>query len=85
MSRQMLISLGILLLVFGSGLGVGLYLGSGSFNCQRRIKARAKRDSSGFSSPEAQERVEQNTVLSRRILELEKEGSPIGKRMTARF
>jgi hypothetical protein len=72
MSRQMLISIGVLFLVFGSGIGVGLYLDGGTSTSKLSDK-NTKNDASGFSSPEAQERVEQNTILSRRILDLEKE------------
>jgi len=48
MSRQMLISIGILLLVFGSGVGVGLFLGGGT-SVANAVDKGASNTFAGFS------------------------------------
>jgi hypothetical protein len=75
MSRQMLMLIGGMFFIFTSGVAVGLFFGGGSGDA---ISDAAGKDKGGastgfFSSAEAQERVEGNTVLSDRIRELEKE------------
>jgi hypothetical protein len=74
MSRQMLVSLSILVLTFVSGLAVGLFLGGGAPSAS--VDSEETESSSSHSvspSLEAQERIEGNTLLSNRIRELEKE------------
>jgi hypothetical protein len=73
MSRQLLIPVGFLLLGLISGLGIGLFMGGGSPAAETADKPTASSSSGFFSSPEAQNQVEANTLLSNRILELEKE------------
>ena len=68
--------LGFLLLGLISGLGIGLYLSGASpsaFGAPAPQAASASASPGPFSSPEAQNQVEANTLLSNRILELEKE------------
>ena len=72
MSRQMLISLGLLLLVFGSGVALGLYMGSAP-PASDVSKKSSDESSSGTFSETGQERIEANTLLSDRIRELDKE------------
>lgn len=73
MSRQMLISLGLLVLAFGSGIGLGLFIGSAPATSDVSEK-KADSSSSGSSSGlEAEDRIQANTLLSNRIRELEKE------------
>jgi len=73
MSRQLLIPVGFLLVGLISGLGMGLYMGAGAPASETADKPAASASSGFFSSPEAQNQVEANTLLSNRILELEKE------------
>jgi len=69
----MLISIGILILTFGSGIGLGLFMGSPPSASDASEKT-TDSSSSGFSSGiEAQVRIQANTLLSNRIRELEKE------------
>lgn len=73
MSRQMLILIGLLLATFGFGIGLGLYLGGGTSRDDASDRA-AGASSSGTSSwLDAEDRRKDNTVLSNRIRELEKQ------------
>ena len=70
----MLVSLGILLLTFGSGVASGLFLGGGTSSTSDDSEKTTGSSSSSFSSSaEAQERIEGNSLLSNRIRELEKD------------
>jgi hypothetical protein len=74
MSRQMLISVGILILTFASGVASGLFLGSGAPSASGDSeKATGTAASSLSPTAEGRERIEANTLLSDRIQELEKE------------
>ena len=73
MSRQMLISIGILLLAFGSGIGLGLFMDSAPAASDVSEKSTDSSSSGPSSGIEAQDRIEANTLLSNRIRELEKE------------
>jgi hypothetical protein len=73
MSKQMLIFLGLLLLVFGSGVAVGLFMDGTPAASDASKKSAGSSSSAFFSSQEAQDQVEANTLLSSRIRELEKD------------
>ena len=74
MSRQMLVSLGILILTFVSGVAVGLFLGGGTSSTSDISEKATGASSSGSSfSAEGEERIESNSLLSNRIRELEKD------------
>jgi hypothetical protein len=74
MSKQMLMIIGLLVLVFGSGVGLGLFIGSAPVNSDASAKSTGGTTSSGFfADSDAEERVKDNTILSDRIRELEKE------------
>jgi hypothetical protein len=73
MSKQMLIFLGLLLLVFGSGIALGLFMAGAPPVSDASEKSTSGSSSGFFSSPEAQDQVQANTLLSDRIRELEKE------------
>jgi hypothetical protein len=73
MSKPILLAVGFLLLGFATGIGAGLYMGSASPVSGTTEKSTAGSSSGFFSSPEAQNQVEANTLLSNRIIELEKE------------
>jgi hypothetical protein len=61
-------------LAFGSGVGLGLFLGEGAPATTDESEKTKSVSSSDFSpTPEGQERIEANTLLSNRIRELEKE------------
>lgn len=69
----MLIFLGLLVLVFGSGIALGLFMGSAPVASDASKKSAGSSSSGFFSDPEAQDQVQTNTLLSDRIRELEKE------------
>jgi len=69
----MLIFLGLLVLIFGSGVAVGLFMSGAPAVSGASEKSTGRSSSGFFSSLEAQDRVEANTLLSFRIRELEKE------------
>jgi hypothetical protein len=73
MSKPTLIIAGLLLLAFGSGLGCGLFFGSASSDSTASTRTSGSSSSGFFSSSEAQNQVQANTLLSDRIRELEKE------------
>jgi hypothetical protein len=73
MSKPMLISLGVLLLVFGSGVALGLFISSPPAASDASEKSAGSSSSGFFSSQEAQDQVQANTLLSSRIRDLEKE------------
>jgi hypothetical protein len=73
MSKPMLISLGVLLVVFGSGVALGLFMAGAPATSDASEKSAGSSSSVFFSSPEAQDQVQANTLLSDRIRELEKE------------
>ena len=73
MARPFLARLGMLLVIFGCGLGFGLYLGGMRAVPESKARTTTSLSSGPFTDQAAQDRVEANTVLSDRVRELEKE------------
>jgi hypothetical protein len=73
MSKEMLVSIGILVLVFGSGVAIGLFMGDSPSVSVSPDIGNAKASSGYFIDAAAQQRNDDNTLLSSRIRELEKE------------
>jgi len=72
MSRQLILSIGILPLVFGSGIAIGLFMGAPAAS---EVSQASSETSTSESSPDAtaEERIQGNDLLSSRIRELEQE------------
>jgi hypothetical protein len=75
MSRQTLLTLGVLIVTFGSGLGMGLYLGgeAGSGAAIFPGNRTSSSDNSANSGLDAPNDIHADTLLSERVRELEKQ------------
>ncbi len=73
MSKPILLAVGFLALGFMTGISVGLFMGGSSLMSDAPGKVKENSSSGFFSSPEAQDQVQANTLLSSRIIALEKE------------
>jgi len=73
MSKPILLAVGFLALGFMTGISTGLFMGGSSLTSDAPGKVKENSSSGFFSSPEAQDQVQANTLLSSRIIALEKE------------
>ena len=72
MSKPILMIIGIMVVTFGAGVGLGLFLGGGLLVTSGPEQAAGSTSSGPFSDAEVQDREQSNVLLSNRIRELEK-------------